>query len=821
LVTSDRLEQSACRTGEPFVTLEKLTKTYGPTLANDAITLTIRPGDIVGLVGGNGAGKSTLMRMLCGETAPDSGAIFIGPREVTGQYGATAAQGHGIRVVHQELSLCGNLSVAENFYLEAPRSGFGLPGWRRQYRERARAALEAVFPNSGIDVDRQVGRLPIGGRQMVEIARALTAPGARLVVLDEPTSSLGLERSRQLRAHLHARAAEGTAFIFISHKLHEIVDVATRVAVMRNGRLVWEGDPETASVPRLVGLMGGGADPSAERRAGAARGEPGEVLVRLAGPVAAELGGEIALRAGEIVGLAGLEGGGQRETLHRVFAPAESRGTVLRQGRASFVSGDRQREGVFPLWNVLANISIERIARLWSAMPIGRGEEETHARPAAEQLRLDPGRFRSGILDLSGGNQQKALVARALASDAPVILLDDPTRGVDVGAKQDFYATIADLARQGRLVMWYSTEDLEFLECDRVLVFSKGAVTEDLRGGDISEQRIIDASFRRIEAARAAAERAAPAGGGRLAESLVRIAPFVSLALVLAVMGWANPLSLSSFGLDLLLSPAVPLVLIALGQMFVVGGSEIDLGAGAFAGLVNVVSATLLVAAPAAGVPVLVGLLLAYALLGALIQARRIPAIVVTLGASFIWLGIGLTLQPTPGGSSPDWLTAIFSVSVPFIPTSIVFIVLMGLVAVLIDRAPLGVALRGFGNNPQAMVVSGWSPVRHAAYRYLISGLFMLAAGLALTAINTASDINSGNSFTLLSVAAVVIGGCSLLGGIISPIGVVAGAVTLGLLGALLGVLSVSSNFNPAVQGLLLLAILAFRAVLGRKDEFE
>jgi ribose transport system ATP-binding protein len=345
-------------------------------------------------------------------------------------------------------------------------------------------------------------------------------------------------------------------------------------------------------------------------------------------------------------------------------------------------------------------------------------------------------------------------------------------------------------------------------------------VTDDLRGDDISEQKIVDASFRRVGETRAVADRSR-ATSGNLAETLVRIAPFVSLVLVLAVMGWANPLSLSSFGLDLLLSPAVPLVLIALGQMFVVGGSEIDLGAGAFAGLVNVVSATLLLAAPTLGVPILAALLLAYGLLGALIQARRIPAIVVTLGASFIWIGIGLTLQPTPGGSSPEWLTAIFAISVPFIPTAIVFIVAMGLVAVLIDRAPLGVALRGFGNNPQAMTVSGWSPVRYATYRYLISGLFMLAAGLALTAINTASDINSGNSFTLLSVAAVVIGGCSLLGGIISPIGVVAGAVTLGLLGALLGVLSVSSNFNPAVQGLLLLAILAFRALLGRKDEFE
>ncbi|RWE33433.1 MAG: ABC transporter permease, partial [Mesorhizobium sp.] len=181
----------------------------------------------------------------------------------------------------------------------------------------------------------------------------------------------------------------------------------------------------------------------------------------------------------------------------------------------------------------------------------------------------------------------------------------------------------------------------------------------------------------------------------------------------------------------------------------------------------------------------------AYAGLGGLIQARKIPAIVVTLGASFIWVGLGYALQPTPGGASPDWLTALFGWSLDFLPTSIILIVAVALVVLAIDRLPLGVVLRGFGNNPTAMIRSGWSPTRYALVRYLIAGLFAAAAGLSLTAINTASDINSGNSFTLLSVAAVVMGGCSLLGGIVSPVGAIAGAVTLSLIGALLGTLNV------------------------------
>ena len=434
--------------------------------------------------------------------------------------------------------------------------------------------------------------------------------------------------------------------------------------------------------------------------------------------------------------------------------------------------------------------------------------------PAAERLRLDVDRLKSGILELSGGNQQKALVARALVADAPIILLDDPTRGVDVAAKRDFYQLTAEIARSGRLVIWHSTEDVEFLECDRVLVFANGRIVAELRDDAITEQAIVDASFA------AATKRAAEGDAGAIAsawtKTLASGAPFVSLAVILAAMAVLNPRIASVFGLDLLLWSAVPVALVALAQMFVVGGSEIDLGIGAFAGLINVVSATLLVDTPSVAILSFAGALIAYCALGALIQLRKIPAIVVTLGASFIWSGLAYTLQPTPGGSSPEWLTAAIGWSIRGVPTSLVVLVIIAAAAFAVDRTPFGVALRAFGANPAAMSRAGWSAAKYAALRYLVAGVFGLLAGLSLTAINTASDYNSGGSYTLLSVAAVVIGGCSLAGGLISPLGVVAGSVTLSLIGALLGMLSVSSDYNAAVQGVLLLMILAVKAIANR-----
>ncbi|MBZ9739030.1 MULTISPECIES: ATP-binding cassette domain-containing protein [unclassified Mesorhizobium] len=793
------------------VSLSKITKSFGPTLANAAIDLAVSAGEIIGLVGGNGAGKSTLMRILCGATSPTLGSISFAGQDVSFvDYDTAEAQRRGIRMVHQELSLCANLSVAENFFLETPGEAANRPGWRALYRARARAALDAVFPANGIDVNAEVGHLSIAERQMVEIARAAATPGVKLIVLDEPTSSLDLDRSRQLRAFIRERARSGLAFIFISHKLQEIIDIATQVMVLRNGRTAWRGDVAATSIGQLVQLMGGDANSIHQHSAAAV--SRGEALVRLSGFLTAGLGHDIAIGRGEIIGLAGLEGSGQKELLHTIFEPDTARGAaVTRSGDAGFIAGDRQKEGVFPLWSVLGNISIGSLARRPALGLVSERANREVAADAAGRLRLDDKRFGSNILELSGGNQQKALVARALVADTPILLLDDPTRGVDIATKQDFYRLCNDIARGGRTLIWHTTEDAELLACDRVLVFSGGRIVKELSGEAITESAVVGASFAQQADTRVGSGKSAPGAG--LARRLVNAAPFIGLAAVLAVMISANPAVASIFGIDLLLMPALSLVLVTAAQMFIVGGSEIDLGVGAFAGLVSVLSATLLYDQPWLGALTLAAAVAAYAGLGGLIQARKIPAIVVTLGASFIWMGLGYALQPTPGGASPEWLSAMFNWSLGFLPTSIILIAAVALVVLVIDRLPLGVVLRGFGNNPTAMVRSGWSPTRYALVRYLVAGLFAAAAGLSLTAINTASDINSGSSFTLLSVAAVVMGGCSLLGGVISPVGAIAGAVTLSLIGALLGTLNVSSDFNAATQGLVLIALLTLRSL--------
>ncbi len=795
----------------PLLRLEGISKAFGPTRANRDITLTIAPGEVVGLVGANGAGKSTLMRVLTGVTVPDAGRLLLDGEEVEwSRYGPRAGHRLGIRMVHQELSLCPNLTGAENFFLEQPEDSRRLL-WLGAYRRRARDSLAAVFPGVRIDPDVRVGRLDIAERQMLEIARAALDPRLRLLILDEPTSSLSSEQARALHAYVRARAAEGLAVVFISHKLQEVLAVADRIVVLRNGAVVSDQPRASMTLPDLIEALGGREDAAGAASPAKNGTAAGPVLVRLDGGLVAPLGAPVELRAGEVVGLAGLEGGGQKALLRRLFLPEATRGgDVTRMTRASFVSGDRKTEGVFPLWTVLENITIGRVARAAPARLLRRRAEDAAARDWADRLDLAPERLGDGILDLSGGNQQKALIARGMVDGSPVVLLDDPTRGVDIGAKRDFYRVLREVAAEGRLAIWHSTEDAELLECDRVLVLSQGVVVADLHGAALTEEAIIARGFARPlpgTAAQSGSVRSAP-------ERLFQAIPFLSLALLLGLMTWMNPLVLSGFGMQLLLGPAVVLVLVALAQMFVVGGSEIDLGVGNFVGMVNVISATFLVTVPLLGAGMLAAGLMGYGLVALLIRRRAVPAIVATLGASFIWSGIGRSIQPSPGGSAPEWLRAAVDWQLPGLPTPLALILVAGLAAVAIDRSPLGVVLRGFGSSPEALERLGWSPLRYSVWRYVIAGCFATAAGLYLTASNGASDIKVGNAYTLLSVAGVVVGGCALLGGLIAPLGVVAGAVTLALIGAALAMLGVATDYNALVQGSLLLAILGLRSAL-------
>ena len=803
------------------VIADRLTKKFGATTAVKEVSLEVYRGKITALLGGNGAGKSTLTRILSGTQTPNEGRLTIESRLIDfGNYSPQQARSLGIRVVHQELSLCTNLTVAENVLLEFGGTFRGV-GWRGKAERAIKGALDAIFPQNRVHPGVEAGALSLAERQMVEIARAALDPGLRLLILDEPTSSLDARRAHQLLAYLRKRSDSGLSVIFIGHRLGEILDLAQEFLVMRDGCLAWRGPREATTEQDLIRWLSA-ADKKTESRARrtgripAVAADGAEIRVEIDRPfLSTNAQGKLELRGGEIVGLAGLEGSGQVNLLRAIYR--SRRGSlkgVRRIGSVSYVTGDRQKEGMFPLWSTLLNMTIARQTRRrpWSA--VSEREERKWALPWTKRFSFTEAALEKPITDLSGGNQQKALFTRALLTETDTFLLDDPTRGVDVGVKAEFYQTLQDLAASGKLVVWHSSEDGEFQNCSRVLVFAKGQVAKEISGIEASREELVATAFG-LDATE---------GGAAPEERRPRwylpnwLIPLLALLAVVVAIGSLNPHAISPFGIGLLLGGAMPLTLVSLGQMYVVGRSEIDLGIGGFAGLTNVISATLLVEQPLWGVLALLTGLGIYALLGALIYVRRIPAIVATLGSSFVWIGLGYALQPMPGGSSPEWLNRFFNLSIPVVPLPVLVIAASLVVATLLLRTRFGIVLRGFGNNLPAMRELGWPAVRFHIWTYLTSALFGLAAGLCLTGVNTASDVNAAVSYTLLSVAAVVMGGCDLVGGRIDPIGVVLASVTLALLGALLGFLQVSSDYIAAVQGFILLGIVVLRTMLWRRS---
>lgn len=296
------------------------------------------------------------------------------------------------------------------------------------------------------------------------------------------------------------------------------------------------------------------------------------------------------------------------------------------------------------------------------------------------------------------------------------------------------------------------------------------------------------------------------------------VLPVASLAAVLAPIFWINPNTMSYFGLGLLLNLAVPMILASLAQLCIVAVNDLDLSIGAFVSLVSCIAVTWLPNEPALAIAALVGCVLLYAAVGALVEIFNLPSIVVTLGLSFVWGGWALILLPMPGGATPQWLQDAMNLAIPVVPTPIVYALVIAAVAHwVLMRSSFGVRLRGAGGNPKAIVRSGGSVVRAKAVMYALAGLLGILSAFALVGITTSADANIAQRYTLVSIAAVILGGGSFIGGKVSPIGAVLGAITLGIAASFLSFLDIAPKWQIGLQGAILIIVLSLRTLLARR----
>jgi len=495
------------------IALSGITKRYPGVTALDDISFEARPGEIVAVVGENGAGKSTLVKILSGVIP--SGA-FDGTLTVDGvpaRFGdpASAADG-GIFLVPQELALHPTLSVAENILLGRLPGRTGLVDWKA-----AATAARRYCALVGLDVPvrRRVSSLSPGSRQLVAIARGL-AREPRVLLLDEPTASLDRPEALRLLKVLDDLRELGASIVYVSHRIDEVLAVADRVVVLRNGRVVAERPVSETTERQLIAAMLGHEPARAELAPGSAPSTERPIALQVRGLSLPDLRRgagrrlsniDLEVRQGEIVGLVGLVGSGRTELLWSIFGALPRTGSVLVGG--AVLDGDprsaihagvgllteaRHATGIFPLMSVAANLSIASLSSVRSLSPVRRLREVTLANRYIERLRIRSARPSGAITKLSGGNQQKVLIARWLARGSRVLLLDEPTRGVDIGAKEEIYRLIRDLATtEGLAVLVTSSEVSELVgRCDRYLIVRHGEIADEIGGVDVTESALLE-----------------------------------------------------------------------------------------------------------------------------------------------------------------------------------------------------------------------------------------------------------------------------------------------------------------------------------------
>ncbi|GAA2228416.1 ATP-binding cassette domain-containing protein [Herbiconiux moechotypicola] len=820
--------------GAPVLQLDAIVKTFPGVRALTDVTLEVLAGEVHALVGENGAGKSTLMAVASGALAPDSGTVAIAGTQLA-TASPEAARELGLGIVRQDPALLPDLTVAENM---AVGVGYRRVGGLRRAVAWSQKQLDPW--GMGIDAKTRVADLSVEQRFIVEIAKAL-ALDPRVLILDEPTEHLSLDEVQKLFAKVRELAANGTAVVYISHRIPEVKQISDRITVLRDGQV--RGTFEAAEVDeqqiveRVIGRKLETVFPE-KTAPDALSGQHAQLSVSgLRGDDFHDVSFEV--KPGEIIGLAGVQGNGQAALIRALAGLEPTTGTVEVAGRpvsngsnaaaasagVVYVPADRHGEGVFLPLSVGDNISAKTLSQVSTAGMVSERKVFAVATEQIRRLAIKTPSARTPIQSLSGGNQQKAVLARTLLAKPSVLLAEEPTQGVDAGARVDIYRILRDAADAGAAVVILSSDGVE-LEglCDRVLIMSRGQVVQELVGEEVSEAAIARAALTSTTVRERTDSDKAARGvklrrflRGDQSPAAVLGAIFLVLGVVVAA---TNPAYLGAFNINNLLFMAAPLLFVGAAQQVVVLGSGFDLSVGPLMGLLVVLASYWIV--DGGNLYVGVGLMIVGAIgtgvvNGFLVTRFSINPVVVTLAMYMALQGIYLTLRSTPGGIIFGPVADQIQGRIGIVPVvTIVAVAVLLLLEFALRRTRWGVELRGVGSRADAAARLGIRVKRTQFFSYVLCSFLVLPAAVIMMAQIGIGDGRPSLSYTLSSVTVVVLAGASIFGGRGSFIGILAAAFLVQQVLNVSPFLGLSQAWSYWLPGLITLAAAVLYAQLRR-----
>ncbi len=797
--------------------VDGLAKSFGATTALRHCSLALRAGEIHVLIGENGSGKSTLVKILSGVHRPDAGQVLL-EQEPLRARSPRAAIDAGIATVFQEVQCVPRQSVLDNLWLGCDGMLRRAASSPAQRRDRAREVLTEVL-GSCPDLGAPAGALSLSERQGLAICRALLRD-PRILILDEASSALDVATRDRLFSCMRRLTAAGRAVLFITHRMDEVTQVADRITVLRSGESVATLDRADAGPERLVELMTGGDQLVQPEATAAERGQPGDVVLAAGG---------LNLRSGEIVGLAGLEGQGQDEYLQALrlgrAGGAAGGGPGSPGVRIAYVARDRRDESIFPPLSVRENFTAATLRQDVRGGLISARRAAARFEPYRNRLRIRMGRDRDPITTLSGGNQQKVVIARALAADPRVLLLNDPTRGIDIGAKRDIYALLRGLAASGMAIVMLSTEVDEHLELmDRVLVFRDGRPAAELDRGQLSRAGIVREFFgpataegTQHPAPAAKPEVQRPIRGWRPADRAWLLPAVLAVALLVANVAVQHSFVYWSSWIVTFAELATP-ALAAMASTPAILGGGIDISIAPLFTMVSVVIEVMLLAHGITSAAVILPVAVLFgaavgALNGVLVNYGRYQAVVATLCMNFILSGFALAYAPAPVSGTTAWLTSLGSTA-GGVPGGLILIAVPLLAWFGLDRTPFVRTLRAVGGSETTAYTAGVNVAAVRTLAYTCGGAIAGLAGVAIVAQLHQAEADSAfvTPFILLAIAAVALGGTSLAGGRGGMLGSLLGAAVIFLIENLLAALNISSFWSQACYGAVLIVAIMFAA---------